>query len=86
LTIINARDGVHLQSSILRGNPASTYVDASPGTVRLVCGTIFGYQRSVRFGRVEVRPLGGGLGCLLMILFSVLASVALTVLANLLIR
>ena len=40
----------------------------------------------VRFGRVEVRPLGGGLGCLLMILFSVLASVALTVLATLLIR
>ena len=29
----------------------------------------------MRFGNVEVRPLGGGLGCLLMILFSLLASV-----------
>jgi len=31
---------------------------------------------------VEVRPLGGGLGCLLMVLFSVVASVVLTVLVN----
>jgi hypothetical protein len=37
----------------------------------------------MRFGNVEVRPLGGGLGCLLMILFSVLASIVLTVLINL---
>lgn len=36
----------------------------------------------MRFGEVRVRPLGGGLGCLLMILFSVLASVVLTVLVN----
>jgi hypothetical protein len=40
----------------------------------------------MRFGRVEVRPLGGGLGCLLMILFSVVASVLLTVVANLLLN
>jgi hypothetical protein len=40
----------------------------------------------MRFGNVEIRPLGGGLGCLLMILFSVLASVILTVLANLLLN
>ena len=39
----------------------------------------------MRFGNVEVRPLGGGLGCLLMILFSLLASVLLTVGLNLLI-
>jgi hypothetical protein len=39
----------------------------------------------VRFGRnVEVRPLGGGVGCLGMILFSVLASLLLTILVNLL--
>jgi hypothetical protein len=38
----------------------------------------------MRFGNVEVRPLGGGLGCLLMVLFSVIASVVLTVLVNLL--
>jgi hypothetical protein len=39
----------------------------------------------VRFGRnVEVRPLGGGAGCLGMILFSVLASLLLTILVNLL--
>ncbi len=39
----------------------------------------------MRFGRnVEVRPLGGGAGCLGMILFSVLASLLLTVVLNLL--
>ena len=39
----------------------------------------------MRFGRnIEVRPLGGGAGCLGMILFSVLASVFLTVIVNLL--
>ena len=41
----------------------------------------------MRFGRnLEIRPLGGGFGCLLMILFSVLASVLLTVVANRLIN
>jgi hypothetical protein len=41
----------------------------------------------MRIGRnVEVRPLGGGAGCLGMILFSVLASVVLTVVVNLLLR
>jgi hypothetical protein len=40
----------------------------------------------LRFGNVEVRPLGGGLGCLTMILVSIVASVVLTVLANLLLR
>jgi hypothetical protein len=40
----------------------------------------------VRFGNVEVRPLGGGPGCLLMILVSIGLSVALTVLLNLLVR
>ena len=36
----------------------------------------------MRLGNVEIRPLGGGLGCLLMILFSILASIVLTVLVN----
>jgi hypothetical protein len=40
----------------------------------------------MRFGNIEVRPLGGGLGCLLMVLVSVIASVVLTVLVNLLLR
>jgi hypothetical protein len=41
----------------------------------------------MRIGRnVEVRPLGGGLGCLAMLLVSVLASVLLTVLLNLVLR
>jgi hypothetical protein len=40
----------------------------------------------MRFGNVEVRPLGGGAGCLMMILFSVLASVIGTVLLNMLLR
>jgi hypothetical protein len=37
-------------------------------------------------GRVDVRPLGGGAGCLGMILVSVLASVLLTIVVNLLLR
>lgn len=41
----------------------------------------------MRIGRnLEVRPLGGRAGCLGMILFSVLASVILTVVLNLLLR
>lgn len=40
----------------------------------------------MRFGRVEVRPLGGGAGCLGMVMFSILASVILTVIVNLVIR
>ena len=38
----------------------------------------------MRFGNWEIRPLGGGVGCLMMLLFSVLASVIGTVLLNLL--
>jgi hypothetical protein len=39
----------------------------------------------MRLGRdLEVRPLGGALGCLAMILLSVLLSIALTLLLNLL--
>ena len=40
----------------------------------------------MRFGNVEIRPVGGGPGCLLMILFSVLASVIGTILLNMLLR
>jgi hypothetical protein len=40
----------------------------------------------MRFGNVEVRPLGGGAGCLAMILFSLLASVVLTLVVNLVLR
>ena len=40
----------------------------------------------MRFGNVEIRPLGGGPGWLLMVLFSGLASVLGTVLLNLLLR
>lgn len=41
----------------------------------------------MRIGRnLEVRPLGGAPGCLGMILFSIVASVVLTVLLNLLVR
>ena len=40
--------------------------------------------RTVRIGRnTEVRALGGGAGCLLMILVSIVLSVGLTVLVNL---
>jgi hypothetical protein len=40
----------------------------------------------MRFGRWEVRPLGGGLGCLVMILVSIVLSILLTVLLNALLR
>jgi hypothetical protein len=40
----------------------------------------------MRPGRIRIRPLGGWPGCLLMILFSVVASVVLTALLNLLVR
>ena len=39
-----------------------------------------------RRGSFEIRPLGGGAGCLGMIAFSIIASVLLTVIVNLLIR
>ena len=37
----------------------------------------------MRFGNVEVRPLGGGAGCLVMLLVSLVLSGALTLLVNL---
>jgi hypothetical protein len=40
----------------------------------------------MRIGDVEIRPLGGGPGCLLMILISIGLSVLLTVGLNLLLR
>lgn len=40
----------------------------------------------MRRGNLEIRPLGGGAGCLGMILFSIMASVLLTVIANLVLR
>jgi len=40
----------------------------------------------MRLGNVEIRPLGGGLGCLLMIVGSILLSVLCTIGANLVSR
>ena len=40
----------------------------------------------MRFGNVEVRPVGGGAGCLTMILVSVVLSLLLTLLLNLAVR
>jgi hypothetical protein len=40
----------------------------------------------MRIGGVEIRPLGGGAGCLLMILGSIVASVLLTLLLNRILR
>jgi hypothetical protein len=37
----------------------------------------------MRFGDVEVRPLGGGVGCILMLLVSLIVSVLLTIILNL---
>ena len=41
-----------------------------------------GISPAMRIGNSEVRFVGGGLGCLTMIVLSVLASVILTVLLN----
>ena len=40
----------------------------------------------MRFGRYDVRPLGGALGCLLMIFASIALSILLTLLLNGLLR
>jgi hypothetical protein len=40
----------------------------------------------MRIGNVEIRPLGGGAGCLLMLLASLVLSVLLTIIVNLLLR
>ena len=40
----------------------------------------------MRFGNMEIRPLGGGPGCLMMILVSVGLSVLGTILLNMLLR
>jgi hypothetical protein len=40
----------------------------------------------VRIGNTEIRPLGGGPGCAAMIVFSIVASVILTLVVNLLLR
>lgn len=36
----------------------------------------------MRIGHWDVRPLGGALGCVIMLLVSILASIVLTVLVN----
>ena len=40
----------------------------------------------MRIGNVEIRPLGGGQGCLLMLLISIIGSVVLTILVNVALR
>ena len=40
----------------------------------------------MRMGNYEVRPLGGGLGCLVMVFVSIMLSVVLTVVVNALLR
>ncbi|MEV7803171.1 hypothetical protein AB0O28_09530 [Microbispora sp. NPDC088329] len=37
-------------------------------------------------GNFKIRPLGGAAGCLMMIVISVVASILLTILANVLLR
>jgi hypothetical protein len=57
-----------------------------PGAaVRVRCGPP-GYGARMRWGNVEIRPLGGGPGCLLMILGSILLSLILTIGLNLIFR
>jgi hypothetical protein len=45
------------------------------------------FSIAVRIGRnIEVRPVGGAAGCLAMIAFSIVVSVVLTLVLNLLLR
>ena len=43
-------------------------------------------ELDMKLGRWQVEPLGGGIGCFTMVLLSVVASIVLTVLLNVLIR
>jgi hypothetical protein len=62
-------------------------VRARPGVSAMMDALgAMGGAGSMRIGRWDVRPLGGGLGCLVMIVVSVVASIVLTVLLNLLFR
>jgi hypothetical protein len=74
----------------LRSGKASRYCVWCPvhrtRSARWFAVPVGGHSYGMRFGNLEVRPLGGGLGCLFMVLFSVVASVVLTVLVNLLLR
>ena len=45
-----------------------------------------GYAARMRLGNMEVRPLGGGMGCLAMVVGSIVLSVLCTLGANMLIR
>ena len=40
----------------------------------------------MRMGRYDVQPLGGGGGCAGMLLFSIVASVLLTIVLNVIVR
>jgi hypothetical protein len=40
----------------------------------------------MRIGNWDIRPLGGAMGCLAMLLVSIVASVVLTIVLNLLLR
>jgi hypothetical protein len=40
----------------------------------------------MRIGRVDIRPLGGAWGCVVMILVSIVLSVVLTLVLNLVVR
>ncbi|GAA2326152.1 hypothetical protein GCM10010170_000690 [Dactylosporangium salmoneum] len=53
--------------------------------IRAAPGELLG-GGAMRVGKTEVRPLGGGLGCLLMILISPALSAICTLALNLLLR
>ena len=40
----------------------------------------------MKLGNWDIRPLGGGWGCLGMIVYSIIASIALTILLNWVVR
>jgi hypothetical protein len=40
----------------------------------------------MQFGNWDVRPLGGGMGCMMMILLSIIVSVVGTIVLNMILR
>ena len=47
---------------------------------------VAGYADVMRLGNMEIRPLGGGVGCLAMVVGSIVLSLLCTVGANMMVR
>jgi hypothetical protein len=74
-----------------RREPNKCTLHAPPGALRSAADqrrfrVPWGVGLNMKLGKWDIRPPGGTMGCLAMILISVIASVLLTFLLNLLLR